>query len=179
MAGVTDVFVALVRKIVGLPEAVGDPPDLMRLGLYPARVDSCASDGSKCDVTPADSRISPEKNVEVLVGIPGSTAVVEPGAVVLLGWRRGDPSAPFCMPAWALGATVDKLVLSANAVEIAGNAYSLPQWDTFIADFNTFITDLANDLTAGSAGGCTVTSTTFMHGKLASTLYKSTKVKNG
>jgi hypothetical protein len=121
MAGLTEDFVRLVRRIVGLPEDEGAPPDLMRLGLYRARVDTCASDGSTMDVTPDDRRISPEKNVPMRVGLPGATMQVQPGAVVLLGWEKGDPSKPYCAPHWEQGATVLKLTLSATEVDITGN----------------------------------------------------------
>lgn len=101
MAGVADKFIRLIRRIVGLPEEPGEPPDLMRLGFYPAVVEACASDGSTCDVRPDDKRISPEQGVTVRVGIPGAVATVEVGSSVLLGWERGNPKSPFCMPAWA------------------------------------------------------------------------------
>lgn len=111
-------FKQAVRAILGLPIDPGQPPDLMRLGLYPARVDVCASDGSTCDVTPDDKRISPQKNVPVRVGIPGAVSVVAPGAVVLLGWERGDPAKPYVTPAWTAGATVNELVLNATMAYI-------------------------------------------------------------
>lgn len=120
--GVSETFVKVVRKIVGLPADPTQPPDLMRLGLYPARVDNCASDGSTCDVTPTDKRISAEKNVTVRVGIPGAVAVVSPGAIVLLGWERGDPGAPFCIPAWSLGATITKLEIGSSPDAVATKA---------------------------------------------------------
>ncbi len=104
-------FKQTVRAILGLPVDPGQPPDLMRLGHYPARVDVCASNGSTCDVTPDDKRISPEKNVPLRTSIPGGVAVVQPGAIVLLGWERGDPSKPYCMPAWDSGAVLSSLTI--------------------------------------------------------------------
>jgi hypothetical protein len=89
-------FKEAIRVLLGLPADPGQPPDLLRLGLYPARVDVCNSDGSACDVTPDDDRISPAKNVPVRFGIPGTRAVIQPGTVVLLGWERGDPQRPYC-----------------------------------------------------------------------------------
>ncbi len=112
----TDGLRKMIRAAVGLPLDPGEPPDLMRLGLYRARVDKCASDGSKLDVTPSDARISPEKNVTLLAGVPGAVATMSPGAIVLLGWERGDPAKPYCVPCWEQGATVTKLVLKATTV---------------------------------------------------------------
>lgn len=125
MAGVVDSFKAMIRELIGLPTDAGAPPDIMRLGLYPARVDVCQSDGKHCDVTPADTRISKgEKNVEILTGIPGAVATVEPGSIVLLGWRRGDPGSPYCMPAWAMDVTVDKLIFNATMVILGAESGS-------------------------------------------------------
>lgn len=112
-------FRALIRKVLGLPEDDGAPPDLVRLGLYRARVDACASDGSTLDVTPEDKRISPEKNVPVRVGIPGAVAVVQAGAIVLLGWERGDPGRPYCVPSWERGATLSSLSIGSSADAVA------------------------------------------------------------
>lgn len=125
MAGLTERFVELVRAAVGLRS---DPvPDIMRLGLYPATVRSCASDGSMCDVSPDDERIANEKNVQVLVGIPGAQAVVTPGARVLLGWRRGDPAMPYCVPSWENGATVLKLTLNAQTIQLGADSLNAAQ----------------------------------------------------
>jgi hypothetical protein len=116
MGGAVDLFRAAVRAAIGLPEDPGEPPDLMRLGLYRARVDSCLQDGSAMDVTPEDDRIPAAKNVPVRVGAAGFVQVVAPGAVVLLGWERGDPTRPYCAPFWESGATVQKLVVKAQMV---------------------------------------------------------------
>jgi hypothetical protein len=120
MAGVADSFVRLVRRIVGLPETPGQPPDIMRLGLYPASVVAQNADGT-VDVRPTDDRIGGEKNVKVRVGIPGSSASVAPGSIVLLGWERGDPSKIFCMPAWDAGAQL----LSLTIGDAAGDSITL------------------------------------------------------
>jgi len=109
-------FRALVREIVGLPFDEGKPPIIDLLALYRARVDVCASDGSTVDVTPEDTRLSPRKNVMVRVGIPGAVAVVQAGAIVLLGWERGDPKRPYAVPSWEAGATVTTLKLNATTI---------------------------------------------------------------
>jgi len=124
--GLVDGFREAIRVLLGLPADPGQPPDLMRLGLYRARVDVCQSDGQHCDVTPDDKRLSAEKNVPVRVGIPGAQAAVAPGAVVLLGWERGDPARPFCVPSWESGATVLQLILNAVALYLGAQAGALP-----------------------------------------------------
>ena len=189
MAGVTDTFRAVVRAIVGLPVDPGEPPDLMRLGLYRARVDTCANDGSTVDVTPEDKRISPEKGVNVRVGVPGSYAAIGPGAVVHLGWVGGDPAKPYCAPIWDIGASVTKFVINADAIELGGSTYSLAKWDDFFTDFvvwvgalNTLIGTLVP--ITGATGGPAYTTATGLPASLvvkmaAAANYKSTKVKNG
>jgi len=123
--GPVDAFRAAVRAAVGMSNVPGEAPDLMRLGLYRATVTACASDGSTLDVTPTDARISPEKNVRFLVGIPGAVMTVQPGGVVHLGWERGDPLLPYCVPAWESGATVTKLVLAAQSLFLGAEAGAL------------------------------------------------------
>lgn len=162
----------------------------MRLGLYPANVDSCASDGSTCDVTPADKRISAEKNVKVRVGIPSTVAVVSPGATVLLGWERGDPGSPYCMPGWGIGATVTKLQLNAQAIEIGGNSFSDLKTETLLTDLSALLTFLntwvplvvtavATAPSGVAADPGIVTKATAMISSIASGSYKSTVVKHG
>jgi hypothetical protein len=108
----------MVRAIVGLPKDSGAPPRIDKLALYPATVKSASSDGKTLDIQPADPRLSGMQAVPLRVGVPGSIAVVQPGATVLLGWERGDPLRPYCVPAWDAGATVTKLVLAASTVYI-------------------------------------------------------------
>jgi hypothetical protein len=151
--GLVDGFREAIRVLLGLPADPGQPPDLMRLGLYRARVDVCANDGSTVDLTPDDKRISPEKNVPVRVGVPGLVAVVSPGAIVLLGWDGGDPSKAYCVPSWEAGATVTKLIVKATAVYIGdeAGAKALATKD----DFDTH-THLPGAITAPVGGGtCT------------------------
>lgn len=108
----------MVRAIVGLPSDPGAPPRIDKLGLYPATVKAASSDGKTLDIQPADSRLSGMQKIPLRVGVPGSVAIVSPGATVLLGWERGDPNKPYCIPAWDAGATVTKLVLTGSSVYI-------------------------------------------------------------
>jgi hypothetical protein len=112
----------IVRAIVGMPEDPGQPPQYDRMAWYRATVTSCASDGSTCDVQPEDPRISGENGVKVLVGVPGLVGVVAPGAIVHLGWEKGDPSRPRVVPIWESGATVQQLILNAAALYLGGQS---------------------------------------------------------
>jgi hypothetical protein len=62
------------------------------------------------------------QGVPVRVGMPGVTAVVAAGAVVLLGWEKGDPSRPYAAPAWEPGASVTKLVINGTVVYLGAEA---------------------------------------------------------
>lgn len=106
----------VVRAIVGMPDDEGQPPLYDRMAFYRAKVAACANDGSTCDLQPEDSRFPSMKNVPVRVGVPGLQAVVQPGAVVLLGWERGDPARPYCEPSWESGAGVTQLIFKAALV---------------------------------------------------------------
>jgi hypothetical protein len=112
--GLTDHFRRAVRACLGLSGEPGDPPLIDRLALYRAEVKAASSDGQRLDVQPSDPRVPGEQNVSVRVGLPGAVAVVQPGAVVLLGWERGDPGRPYCVPSWESGAIVQKLVVNAQ-----------------------------------------------------------------
>lgn len=114
--GLVDGFIAAIRAAVGLPPK-GDPPEIIFLGLYEATVQTCAADGLTCDVESNTPGVPSANHVEVRSGIPGVSAVVEPGALVLLGWKGGDRSKPYCVAAWGK-ATVDKLVVQATEVFI-------------------------------------------------------------
>jgi hypothetical protein len=88
------------------------PPPLDFMLFYRAQVLTASTDGATVDVKPEDARIPGHSNVPIRVGIPGAVAVVQPGAVVLLGWEKGDPSRVYAVPAWESGAKVTKLVFT-------------------------------------------------------------------
>ena len=103
-----------------------------------------------------------------------------PNSVVLIGWEAGDPSRPYAVPAWESGASVNRLTFNAGALELAGNTYSLPQWDAFMTDLNTFMATvkLANPTLAGLAA--IQSAGNVFAGQIAiANSYKSLKVKNG
>lgn len=119
MGLISDELRALVRRILGLPDNPGQPPDLIRLGLYRARVDVCSSgeDGTTLDVTPEDSRISPEKGVPLRLPFPCVIAVAT-GAIVHIGWEKGDPGRPYCAPIFEDGATLVSLTIGSSAERV-------------------------------------------------------------
>lgn len=112
--GLTEHFRRVVRACLGLSGEPGDPPQIDRLALYRAEVKAAASDGQHLDLQPSDPRVPGHQNVPVRMGLPGAVAVVQPGAVVLLGWEGGDPGRPYCVPSWESGAVVQKLVANAQ-----------------------------------------------------------------
>lgn len=180
---------SFVRACVGLPDNAGMSPVIDRLAFYRAQVVSASSDGKTLDVQPEDKRVSPHQQVPIRVGIPGAVAVVTPGAVVMLGWDGGNPKLPYCVPHWESGATVTKLTLNAQALELAGNGHPLPLFDTFMTDLaawigavNTLIGTLVpiTGATGGPAYATAIALPTSLVVKMAVlTNYQSTKVKNG
>ena len=90
-----------------------------RLALYRAQVKACASDGSTVDVAPEDARLDAMQGIPVRVGIPGAVAIMSAGAIVLVGWEKGDSALPYAVPSWEAGASVTKLILNGSTV-IAG-----------------------------------------------------------
>jgi hypothetical protein len=178
-------FLRKVRRVLGLPED-GSPPSVFHLGLYRAKVVKCADDGSTCDLQPVNDGIAGAQNVRVRVGVPGLQQIVQPGAVMLLGWEGGNPGEPYCVPSFEDGATVIKLILAAQALELAGNTYSAPQWDSFIAALKTFVHLIAGQGTVGTlvqvatALNNIIGAATTLDGAIATAgSYKSLKVKYG
>ena len=106
-----------VRAAVGMSPDDGMAVD--RLALYRAQVKACASDGSTVDVAPEDTRLDAMQGIPVRVGIPGAVAIIAAGAIVLVGWEKGDSALPYAVPSWEAGATVTKLILNGSTV-IAG-----------------------------------------------------------
>lgn len=145
-------FVAAVRKALGLRTA--DPDELWRHGLYRARVEACAADGSTVDVTPEDPRLPARKAVPVRVGVAGAQAVVSQGAVVLLGWEAGDPARCYAVPSWEAGATVTKLVLNASTVILGGETGA--QFVALANKVGTELDSIATKLAAHKHIGVTV-----------------------
>lgn len=117
----TTSFRRLVRIALGLDEEPGKPPQIDQLAFYRAEVKACASDGSTVDLQPEDSRIKGHQQVPVRTGVPGLVAVVQPGAIVHLGWIGGDPSKPVAVPIWE-SATTTKLVLAATTVYLGAES---------------------------------------------------------
>ncbi len=89
--------------------------------LYDATVVVQSVDGSTVDLVPADTRIGTLQRVPLRSGIAGITVNVAPGAILRLGWDRGDPSKPYaCI--WNNGATVTKETISALSLLLGGSS---------------------------------------------------------
>lgn len=65
------------------------------LALYQARVES--QKGQTLELSPLDKRIPDLDEVPIWHGLPGVEVTVQKGAIVLLGFRDGNPASPFAM----------------------------------------------------------------------------------
>src|SRR5207245_2315320 len=82
------------------------------LTLYDAKVVSQSTDLATVDLQPVDMRLPGLQRVPLRIGLPGTKVQFSSGAIVRLGWDRGNPQFPYaCL--WNGGETVQK-------VEIAG-----------------------------------------------------------
>lgn len=90
-------------------------PELPYLGFYEMRVVS--QTGQKFDAQPVDSRVQKVipgvKNVPIRLGLPGVTVEVAAGALVMVGFKNGNPQLPF-LHAFGGGETVTKVVVKAT-----------------------------------------------------------------
>ena len=116
----SDTMRDLVRRALSL--LPGAFPSVDRLALYRATVQACASDGSTVDISPEARHLGPMQGVPVRVGLPGATATMQSGAIVLVGWEAGDPMRPYAVPAWEAGASVVKLVLRATTIYLGDDS---------------------------------------------------------
>lgn len=115
---VADYFVRLVRAALKLDPDEKKPPRIDRLAFYRAEVKAAASDGSTVDVAPEDTRIAGHQKVKLLVGTPGNTSVAKTGAIVHLGWERGDPARPIAVPLWESGKKAAKIIFDGDDIWI-------------------------------------------------------------
>jgi hypothetical protein len=65
------------------------------LGFYDAKVVSQSADGATVDIQPNDSRLAGMQRIPLRLGLPGCTVKFSPGAIVRLGWDRGNPELPY------------------------------------------------------------------------------------
>lgn len=86
--------------------------------LYDARVVS--QSGSMVDVIPVDSRLPGMSKVPLRLGIPGTTVQVAPGAILRIGWDRGNPQFPFAA-LWNGDETVTQITVNATMVNLGGS----------------------------------------------------------
>lgn len=81
--------------------------------LYDAKVISQSTDLSTVDLQPGDHRLPGLQRVPLRIGLPGTKVQFSSGAVVRLGWDRGNPSMPYAS-LWNGGATVQSIQLGGN-----------------------------------------------------------------
>ena len=112
----------IARASVGMDPSLGALPMIDLLGQYRAEVKVASSDGKTLDITPEDKRIPPHQGLKNRYGVPGLTSVVKPGAIVLIGWERGDPSRPYCEPSFESAAGVSKATWIADQINLGGDA---------------------------------------------------------
>lgn len=97
-------------------------------GLYECKVLAQSADFSTVDVQPlppVDAKLSGLQRVEVRAGT-GVTVQFAPGAKVLLGWKGGDPRAPYVVPglggdafiSWTLGSSPDNVATKADITAV-------------------------------------------------------------
>ena len=167
-------FRAAVRAAVGLSDVA--LPEIDRLAFYECEVISCVDtdDGVKVDLHPYDNRLDEMQGVKIKLGLAGAKVLVSAGAKVLVGWERGDPQAPY-VASWT-SAHVTKMELNADALELAGNAYHLPRWDTFVGQLTTFLTSAK---VATTAAQIATAANVFDNARATDGNWTSAKVKNG
>lgn len=153
---VADYLVRLVRAALKLDPDEKKPPRIDHLAFYRAEVKAAASDGSTVDVAPEDTRIKGHQKVKLLVATPGNTSVAKAGAIVHLGWERGDPSRPIAVPLWESGKKAAKIVFDGDDIWIGdgndSNLVKVARADAVDKNFktvkdaiNNFQIDLATD----------------------------------
>lgn len=124
-------------------------------GLYDSKVEKQSADGTTVDVTPADKRLPGLQRVPLRLGLPNCTVQFSPGAIVRLGWDRGDPRYPYAA-LFNGGESVTKLVVGTQLAEIAGNAFKALKSATFLADLATAL----GQILASNGGGPILTDPT-------------------
>lgn len=164
-------------------------PSVDFLGTYRARVVAQSADFRTVDVVPDDRRIAGERGlskVPILLGLPGCTVNVAAGCYVRLGWRGGDPRQPY-VTSWESGASVTGVVLSADAIDLAGTTYHLPKTEDLLADLKTWVSAVNAVLASNCVNGApmsgyaaqTAALVAFVTSLNVAGSYRSTKVRNG
>lgn len=88
------------------------------LALYQAEVVS--QSGQTLEVRPLDQRFPDMDEVPIWHGLPGVEVTVKKGAVVLIGFRDGDPTRPFAM-LWQSETLSDVKLTASGKVEISAS----------------------------------------------------------
>lgn len=86
------------------------------LALYQAEV--IRQDGQTVELRPLDTRMPDMADVPIWHGLPGIEVAVAKGAIVLLGFRDGDPTRPFAM-LWQSETLTDVKLTASGKVEVS------------------------------------------------------------
>lgn len=107
-------------------------PGIDYLALYDSKVVSQSADLKTVDLQPADPRLPGMGRVPLRHGLPGCTVGIAPGAILRLGWDRGNPQYPIAA-LWNGGETVTKVVVKATTVYLGDEtgAIALPTKSDF------------------------------------------------
>jgi hypothetical protein len=129
-------FRSNVRTALNLP--AGSPiPAVDKTVFYRAKVDSVSVNGDAVtvDVTPANSKIPPKKNVPLRQPGPGVRFEPKTGGVVLVGWENADPAGLHAVPVWEPGSDSTKVVIKGDLIHLGAEDGS------FFAAFGSIVND--------------------------------------
>jgi hypothetical protein len=87
---------------------------------YQAKVITQSGDFSTVDVKPVNPALPGLSKVPVMWGIPGVTAQIAPGDLVMIGFDSADPSKPYACD-WQPAATTIQLNITATTIDIKAN----------------------------------------------------------
>lgn len=104
-------------------------PNMIFLGMFPAKVNSRSDDGLFLDITPDDKRLPPMSKIPLRLGAAGMNVKVKLSALfparVLVGFEDSDPSKPYCL-LWDGGEKVDSASWSADKLYLGDTAGTQP-----------------------------------------------------
>jgi len=119
MAGMTSAAADAMKKAL-FAIVRSSRPTVDYFAYYSAKVVVQSADRSTVDVVPEDSRLpSAMAQVPLDLGIPGATVAIPAGAMVMVGWRNGDPQRAYAF-LFQKGAEVFTISITAAKIELGG-----------------------------------------------------------
>ena len=117
MAGMTSAAADAMKKAL-FAIVRSSRPTVDYFAYYSAKVVVQSADRSTVDVAPEDSRLpSAMAQVPLDLGIPGATVAIPAGAMVMVGWRNGDPQRSYAF-LFQKGAEVFTISITAAKIEL-------------------------------------------------------------